>query len=194
MTECSADLTLFPIARRLSTRPAGKPVLVRNDGGALTSDAGMLLLREVGERFGLSERLAPRVVDRREPVKVQHDVLSLLRQRIYQIACGYEDCNDADSLRRDPALKLAVGRAPTQGDLASKPTLSRLEDGVGWQECWRMCEALVECFVERHRHRPPARIVLDVDATDDETHGHQQLSFFHGYYNEHDGVPIVVEG
>ena len=105
--------------------------MVRNDGGALSSDAGVLLLREVDERVGLSERLAQCVVDHREPTKVRHQVVSLLRQRIYQIACGYEDFNDADSLRCDPALKLAVGRAPTEGDLASQPTLSRLEK-MGW--------------------------------------------------------------
>lgn len=192
MTECSADLTLSPLSRKPSTRPAGKPVVVRNDGGALSSDAGVLLLREVDERVGVSERLARCVVDRRQPVKVQHDVLSLLRQRIYQIACGYEDCNDADSLRCDPALKLAVGKAPSDSDLASQPTLSRLENGVGWRDCWRMSEALLECFVERHCLQPPARIVLDVDATDDETHGHQQLSFFHGYYDEHCYLPLLV--
>lgn len=184
MTECSAGLTLSPLSC--------KPVVVRNDGGALSSDAGVLLLREVDEQVSLSERLARCVLDRREPVKVQHDVLSLLRQRIYQISCGYEDCNDADSLRSDPALKLAVGKAPSDSDLASQPTLSRLENGVGWRECWRMSEALLECFVERHCPQPPARIVLDVDATDDETHGHQQLSFFHGYYDEHCYLPLLV--
>jgi hypothetical protein len=184
MTDCSAELSLSPLPT--------KPAVVRTDGGALTSDAGALLLREVDERLGLSERLAQCVVDRRERRKVQHDVLSLLRQRVYQIACGYEDCNDADSLRMDPALKLAVGRAPTEGDLASQPTLSRLENGVGWRECWRISEALLGCFLERHRKHPPTRIVLDVDATDDETHGHQQLSFFHGYYDEHCYLPLLV--
>jgi len=184
MTECSADLTLFPLSR--------KPVVVRDDGGALTSDAGVLLLREVDERLELCGRLAGCVLDRREPVKVQHDMLSLLRQRIYQIALGYEDCNDADSLRFDPALKLAVGRAPSADDLASQPTLSRLENAVGSHDCWRMSEALLGSYLQRHRKRPPRRIVLDVDATDDETHGEQQLAFFHGYYDEHCYLPLLV--
>jgi len=165
---------------------------VRNDGGALTSDAGVLLLRQLDERLGLTRRLAGCLVDRREQGKVRHDVLALLRQRIYQIALGYEDCNDADHLRADPALKLAVGRAPTEDDLASQPTLSRLENQVGWHECWRISEALLECYRQRHRKHPPARLVLDVDATDDETHGHQQLAFFHGYYDEHCYLPLLV--
>jgi len=184
MTECSADLTLFPLPT--------KPVVIRADGGALTSDAGALLLRQLDERLGLTRRLAGCVVDRRERGKVRHEVLSLLRQRIYQIACGYEDCNDADYLRGDPALKLAVGRAPSEADLASQPTLSRLENAVGWRECWRISEALLGCYRQGHRKRPPHRLVLDVDATDDETHGDQQLAFFHGYYNEHCYLPLLV--
>lgn len=184
MTDCSAELTLFPLSQ--------KPVVVRADGGALTSDAGALLLRQLDERLGLTRRLAGCLVDRREPGKVRHEVGSLLRQRIYQIALGYEDCNDADQLRADPALKLAVGRAPADPDLASQPTLSRLENAVGWRECWRISEALLDCYLVRHRGDPPTRLVLDVDATDDETHGDQQLAFFHGYYNEHCYLPLLV--
>jgi hypothetical protein len=184
MTDCSADLTLSP----LST----KPVVIRADGGALTSDAGVLLLQELDARLGLTRRLAECLADRRDPAKVRHDVCALLRQRIYQIALGYEDCNDADRLRSDPALKLAVGRAPSEGDLASQPTLSRLENAVTWRDCWRISEALLECYLQRHCKHPPRRIVLDVDATDDETHGHQQLAFFHGYYDEHCYLPLLV--
>ena len=184
MTDRSADVTLFPLPE--------KPVVVRADGGALTSDAGVLLLRQLDERLGLTRRLARCVTDRRQPAKVRHEMLALVRQRIYQIALGYEDCNDADHLRADPALKLAVGRAPTEDDLASQPTLSRLENQVGWHECWRISEALLECYRQRHRKHPPARLVLDVDATDDETHGHQQLAFFHGYYDEHCYLPLLV--
>jgi len=184
MTDCSPDLTLFPLPM--------KPVVIRADGGALTSDAGALLLRRMDEGLGLTRRLAGCLVDGREPGKVRHEVLALLRQRIYQIACGYEDCNDADHLRFDPALKLAVGRAPTEDDLASQPTLSRLENSVGWRECWRISEALLGCYLQHHRTRPPRRIVLDVDATDDETHGHQQLACFHGYYDEHCYLPLLV--
>jgi hypothetical protein len=184
MTDCSTDLTLFPLPT--------KPVVIHADGGALTSDAGAVLLRQLDDRLSLIQRLAGCVVDRRERGKVRHEVLSLLRQRIYQIALGYEDCNDADRLRFDPALKLAVGRAPSEDDLASQPTLSRLENAVGWRECWRISEVLLGCYLQQHRKRPPRRIVLDVDATDDETHGDQQLAFFHGYYNEHCYLPLLV--
>jgi hypothetical protein len=192
MTECSLDVTVFPLAKKSATRSLGKPVVVRNDGGALTSDAGALLLREIDEELGLTQRLAGSICDERDQSKVQHPILELLRQRIYSIACGYEDCNDARSLRVDPALKLAVGRAPTQADLASQPTLSRLEASVGWRECWEMSQVLVETYIEAHRQQPPRRIVLDFDATDDETHGNQQLSFFHGYYDHHCYLPLLV--
>jgi len=184
MTDCSTHFALFPLPK--------KPVVVRNDGGALTSDAGVLLLREVDERLGLTQSLAACVLDRREQSKVEHDLLSMMRQRVYQIACGYEDCNDADSLRKDPALKLAVGRSPQEPDLASQPTLSRLENAVGPRECWRISEALLANYLQRHGRSAPRKIVLDVDATDDETHGDQQLSFFHGYYDEHCYLPLLV--
>jgi Transposase DDE domain group 1 len=184
MTECSLSLTLSPLPK--------KPVVVTADGGALTSDAGVLLLREVDERLGLTRGLADCLPDRREPAKVRHSCLALLRQRLYQIALGYEDCNDADSLRSDPALKLAVGKTPSDPELASQPTLSRWENQVTRETCWRLSEALLECFLQRHRERPPQRLVLDVDATDDEVHGHQQLSFFHGYYDEHCYLPLLV--
>lgn len=184
MTECSTTLPLFPLSQ--------KPILVRNDGGALTSDAGVLLLREIDERLKLSQRLAACLSDKRTPHKVRHDLLPLLRQRIYQIACGYEDCNDADFLRRDPALKLAVGRTPQEEDLASQPTFSRLENRVSRRECWAMSEALLASYVERPRRRPPKRIILDVDATDDETHGQQELTFFHGYYATYCYLPLLV--
>lgn len=192
MTECSVDLTLFPLAKKPSAGGSGKAVVVRNDGGALSSDAGVLLLREIDDELGLIEKLAACIRDGRDQSRVQHAIVVLLRQRIYGIACGYEDCNDARDLRVDPALKMAVGRAPGESDLASQPTLSRLETGVGWRECWRMSEALVESYIAAHRRQPPRRIVLDADATDDETHGTQQLSFFHGYYDHHCYLPLLV--
>lgn len=192
MTECSLDLTVFPLANDSSRMRSGKPVVVRDDGGAMTSDAGALLLREIDESLALTRRLAGSIRDQRDQSKLQHPILNLLRQRIYGIACGYEDCNDATSLRVDPALKLAVGRAPSEADLASQPTLSRLEASVGLRDCWQMSVVLVETYIEAHRHQPPRLIVLDLDATDDETHGNQQLSFFHGYYDHHCYLPLLV--
>jgi len=184
MTECSTALTLFPLPR--------KPVVVSNDGGALTSDAGALLLHEIDERLGLTQRLAACIRDERDPSKVRHTVLGMLRQRIYQIACGYEDCNDADWMRQDPALKLALGRAPSEDDLASQPTLSRLENAVSSRECWLISVALLDAYIARHRTAAAGRIVIDADATDDETHGNQQLSFFHGYYDHYCYLPLLI--
>ena len=184
MTDCSASLRLFPLA--------GKPVEVRADGGAITSDAGVLLVREVDERLGLTARLAQCLPDPRQQAKVRHPLLAQLRQRIYQIVCGYEDTNDADTLRSDPALKLAVGRAPSEPDLASQPTLSRLENAATRRLCWQLSEVFVDTFIARHRDSPPVRIVLDPDATDDETHGQQELSCFHGYFQEHCYLPLLI--
>jgi hypothetical protein len=184
MTECSAQLHLFPLVR--------KPVVARFDGGALSSDAGVTLLAALDRRLGLSERLARCLMDGRDQGRVRHQVVELLRQRIYQIACGYEDCNDADGLRGDPALKIAVGRLPSEEDLASQPTLSRLENGATRRALYAMSEQLVAHYCRRHRDRRPRTILLDADATDDETHGHQQLSFFHGFYDEHCYLPLLV--
>lgn len=184
MTDCSLQLTLTPLS--------DKPVWVRNDGGAITSNAGVLLLRAVDERLGLTARLAACLPDGREPGKVQHSVLRLLRQRLYQIACGYEDCNDADQLRRDPAFKLAVGQAPGQRDLASQPSLSRLENAVDSKDCRRLGQVLLESYTQRHRAARPRQIVLDVDATDDPTHGQQSFSAYHGFYQEHCYLPLLV--
>ncbi len=184
MTACSPTLTLSPLP--------SKPVVVTADGGAVTSDAGLVLVQRVDQHLGLSAALARCLPDRRDPAKVQHSLLALVRQRLYQICLGYEDANDADTLRLDPALKLAVGRAPSEPDLASQPTLSRLENQVGWHACWRMSEVLVENYLQRHRASPPRRIVLDVDATDDPTHGQQELSFYHGFYETHCYLPLLV--
>ena len=151
MTDCSTDLTLFPLQRL--------PVVVRDDGGEITSDAGVLLIRELDERLGLTKRLVRCIPDTRDQTKVHHSMLGLVRQRVYQIACGYEDCNDADSMRTDAALKLAVGKAPHEEGLASQPTLSRLENAVGPRACWELSEAFVSAYIARHRDKPPLRIV-----------------------------------
>jgi len=184
MTGCSTQMILFPLV--------SKPVVARFDGGALSSDAGVTLLAALDRRLRLTERLARCLVDDRDQGRVRHQVVELLRQRIYQIACGYEDCNDADSLRADPALKVAVGRLPSEGDLASQPTLSRLENAATRRALLAMSEQLVAHYCRRRRDRRPRTILLDADATDDETHGHQQLSFFHGFYDEHCYLPLLV--
>lgn len=171
----------------------GKQVIGEFEGGDISSDGGLMLVAAADRRLGLTRRLAACLEDAREAAKVRHSMAELLAQRVYQIAAGYEDCNDAGDLRRDPVLKTAVGRLPRTGaDLASQPTLSRFENAVGRRELWRMAEVLVETFLAQHAGERPRRIILDFDATDDETHGQQQFAEFHGYYDEHCYLPLLV--
>jgi hypothetical protein len=163
------------------------------DGGRLTSDGGLPWLAEADGVLALCDALAACIPDwRRGPVR--HTLATLLRQRVYQIACGYEDQDDADTLRHDPLLKLVCGRLPETGaDLASQPTLSRLENAVDAATCVRLGYALVAVYLrERGRVGRPARILLDFDGTDDPTHGDQEGSAYHGYYGQHMYHPLLV--
>jgi hypothetical protein len=183
MTQCSSSE--FVLLR-------GRKVTARFDGGKLSSDGGLVLLAELDRIFGVTKHLADCLRDRRQQAKVRQCVHDLVRQRVYQIAAGYEDCNDADTLAADPVLKVACGRNPETGrDLASQPTLSRFENAVSRTELYRMAEVFLDLFVERHR-QAPREIVLDLDATVDETHGQQELSFFHGYYDTYCYLPMLV--
>lgn len=170
----------------------GREVIGSFDGGDISTDGGVMLLAEAERKRGVIRRLASMIRDERDRCKVRHGIEEMLAQRILGIACGYEDCNDFDDLRYDPALKVAVGRLPRTGhELASQPTLSRLENSVGARELYRMSEVLVELFVEG-RKEAPGWVIIDVDATDDPTHGQQQLTGFHGYYDEHCYLPLIV--
>ena len=169
-----------------------KEVIADFTGGRITSDAGGLLLREVDQRYRLTEKAARCLRDSREAHKVKHDFLTLVRQRMFAIAQGYEDNNDAATLARDPAFKIMAGKAPdSAGDLASQPTLSRFENGVTAKDLRRLSNWLLDLYLKTHPG-PRKVIVLDMDATDDPTHGKQQLSFFHGYYEEHIYHPLLV--
>jgi hypothetical protein len=143
------------------------------------------------DRLGLSERLAALLPDEREPGKVKHDRREQVRQRLYQIALGYADCNDADRLRHDPLLKSVCDRTPQAGGLSSQPTLSRFENAVDASTVRAVLREVEEQYV-RSFARPPEVIVLDIDSTDDPTHGQQQLSFFHGYYDQHMYHPLLI--
>lgn len=177
---------------RFGTR-AGMPLEAAFDAGRLTSDGGLPWLAEADEVLGLCEGLAACIPEwRRGPVR--HALATLVRQRVYQIACGYEDQDDADTLRADPLLKLVCGRLPESGaDLASQPTLSRLENAVDRSACYRLAEALVAVYQrERERDGAPRRILLDLDGTDDPTHGDQEGSAYHGYFRQHMYHPLLV--
>src|SRR5499426_350533 len=159
---------------------AGHTVRADFEGGALSSDFGTLLLRGVDRQIGLTKRLAAAIHAKRHQSYIDHPLRDLLAQRIYQIAAGYADANDANHLRHDPVFKLGVERRPleTQDDLASAPTFSRLEPQRDRKDLYRLTRALVDHFIASDPE-PPAAIVLDIDHADDPTHGQQELTFYH---------------
>jgi len=168
-------------------------LLARFDGGQMTSDGGLLWVARADEALGLCAALAACVPEwRRGPVR--HSLRALVRQRVFQIACGYADQNDAATLRSDPLLKVACGRLPrSEPDLASQPTLSRLENAVDRHAVERLAEALVDLYIrERGRGGAPAHILLDLDGTDDPAHGEQEGVAYHGYYRQHMYHPLLV--
>ncbi len=185
MTECSIGQLTFSYLKR-------RKLTVDFSGGEITSDAGLLLIRQADDALGLTKGLAGCIVDSRDARYTDHDLMTLLRQRLYQIVAGYEDCNDADVLRRDPALKAACERLLSDGDLASQPTLSRLENTVTVKDLHRIGESFTALYVRRMKKRKPKRVVLDIDATDDPTYGEQQLTFFHGFYEQYMYHPLVI--
>jgi hypothetical protein len=170
-----------------------QPVLADFSGGQITSDAGMLPLRAFDQQHGLTRDLAQLLSDPRDDDRVRHDSLALLRQRTYQIVAGYEDANDADRLRHDPLLQIVADQKLGHA-LGSQPTLSRWENSPSARDLVRFHDALLEIFIrvcgEQVRHR--GEILLDIDSTDDPTHGQQQLSFFNGAYNQHMYHPMLV--
>ncbi len=173
----------------------GKPLVARFDQHHGSSDGGAVLLKAIDLRLGLTQRLAACLRDRRERGRVSHEIEELLSQRVFAIACGYPDGNDAARLADDPVHKMLVGRDPIDGEaLASQPTLSRFENAVGRKELFRMGEALADVVIERHQKRLRGRaryITIDLDPTEDPTHGEQQLSFFNGYYDSSCYLPVV---
>jgi hypothetical protein len=178
--------------------PVALPLEASFDGGRLTSDGGLAWLGEAEAALGVCAALAAVVPEwRRGPVR--HALETLVRQRVLQIACGYEDQDDADRLRTDPLLKLVCGRLPESGpDLASQPTFSRLENAVRATSCYRLALALARVYLHQREQRvggaggPPRRILLDFDGTDDPTHGDQEGTAYHGYYGQHMYHPLLV--
>jgi hypothetical protein len=172
-----------------------RPVVAKFDQSQGSSDGGAILLKAADQQLQLTAALAGCLKDERQAAKVDHEIEELLTQRIMAIACGYEDANDAARLACDPVHKLLVGRDPVEGeDLASQPTLSRFENSVGRKELFRMAEALADTVIERHRKRLKGRarlITIDLDPTDDPTHGAQQLSFFNWHYDGYCFLPMV---
>jgi hypothetical protein len=169
----------------------GKPVVARFDGGRLSSDGGLPVLREVERRLDVAGRLAACLVDPRDPDRVVHRLDEIIRFRLLMIAAGYEDGNDADGLRTDPVFKLALERLAADPALCSQPTISRLENLPDTRALLRMGEAMVDLYCASFR-QVPRRIVLDVDDTFDAVHGGQQLRLFNAHHDEYGFQPIVA--
>src|SRR6266702_3098176 len=172
---------------------AGQTLRADFDGGALSSDFGPLLLRGIDRQIGLTERLAAAVHDTRHPSSIDHPLRDLFAQRIYQIASGYADGNDANSLRHDPMFKLSVERPPLEPAqaLASAPTFSRLEHSIDRKDLYRLTHAFVDHFIASYPEPPPA-IVLDLDHSDDPTHGQQEFAFYNHHYQSYCYLPLFI--
>jgi hypothetical protein len=168
-----------------------RPVVLEASAAQISSDAGLLVVRQFDERIGVTAEFAAALRDTRAARFTQHELLSMVRQRIYGLLADYEDQNDHDELRSDPVFKLIAGRLPEDRDLASQPTLSRFENAVTIPDLKRLQECLVQQFLDGFEE-PPARITLDIDAFDDPTHGQQQLTFFHGYYQQYQYLPLAI--
>jgi hypothetical protein len=188
-TLAMTDDNLLPFSFPAVSR---KQVTAAFDGGRLTSDGGVMLLSMAERRLGIADRLARCFPDRRDPTRITHTLADMIRARIFAISCGYEDADDLDRLRTDPAFKLACGRLPDSGaDLCSQPTLSRLENGPSLKDAIRLTWALVDQWMASYE-REPASVTLDIDDTCDVVHGHQQLSLFNAHYDERCFLPIHV--
>ena len=174
----------------------GKPVVARFDTPHASSDGGAVLLKGIDTQLGLTRRLAACLDDARQPGKVRHQGIEVVRQRVFGIACGYADCNDAARLADDAIHKLLADRDPIAGPaLASQPTLSRFENAVGARALIAMGRLLADTVIEHHRRRlkgRATRIIIDVDPTDDPTHGQQEFTFFNGHYDTSCYLPVVA--
>ena len=186
-TEMAAPLDLAPVR--------DKAVALDFDGGLLSSDAGLMLLKDPDEQLGLTRALAAVLKDSRDPRRVHFTLHDLLKQRVLQIAAGYEDANDATTLRHDPIFKLLLDRLPDTGPpLASQPTLSRFENHVSRTELYRMARVLVEQFIASYAC-PPQLVVLAFDDTEDPVHGEQEQARYDGYYGGYCFLPLhLYEG
>src|ERR1700751_641615 len=169
----------------------GKTVVARFDGGTLSSEGGLLALREIERRLGVADRLAGCLRGPRMPEKVVHRLAEIIRFRMLMIAAGYEDGNDADTLRGDPMFKLALDRLPSDEELCSQSTISRLENLPDVRALLRLGRALIEQYCASFR-QPPKRIVLDIDDAFDRGHGGQQLRLFNAFHDDYGFQPIGV--
>jgi hypothetical protein len=185
MTDCNTQPLLFASLNR-------KKIQADFNGGKLTSDAGALLLRELDQRIGLTEAISNCIPDPRHPLYTVHQQKTMLSQRIFGIALGYEDLNDHQSLRNDPLFQIISERGIKEDmPLASPPTLCRLENRVSRKALAKISEVFAEIFIRSFKTEPE-ELILDFDATDDSVYGKQEMRFFHGYYDHYCFLPLYV--
>jgi hypothetical protein len=168
-----------------------QPIVVEPVDAHLSTDAGLLPFRQLDESLGLTLQFAAALIDRREGPALTHSFLEMTRMRIYGILAGYEDQNDHDALRSDAVFKLVTGRSPDDRDLASQPTLSRFENAIGPASLRNLQDVFIDQFIASF-DKPPKHLTFDVDCFDDAVHGQQQLTFFHGYYDQYQYLPRVI--
>jgi hypothetical protein len=187
MTDCATQKMRFEFSNSALALEAAF------DGGRITSDGGLVWLAKIDEQLGLCEAISEHVPEWRNR-KGRHSLVSLIRQRILQIACGYYDQNNSDTLREDPLLKMVCGSLPESGaNLASQPTISRLENAATRRCCHQIAKVLLEVYLtQRENNGTPERVLLDFDSTDDPTYGEQEGSYYHGYYGQHMYHPLLV--
>jgi len=168
-----------------------KPIVVEPSAARVSSDAGLLPFRQLDERIGLTRRFAEVLTDRRHQERIDHSLLEMVRMRVYGILADYPDQNDHDVLRGDPVFKLLCDRSIAAADLASQPTLSRFENAIAVRNFFGLRDLLIDHFIESFAE-PPRHVTLDIDPFDDPTHGDQQLTFFHGYYDQYQYLPRAI--
>jgi Transposase DDE domain group 1 len=181
MTNCTTDQLTFPQAKR-------RNIQANFDGGSITSDGGVLLLREVDCSLKLTEQVAKEFKDERDPAYIEHTIETMVKQRVYGIALGYEDLNDHDSLRKDIAIQTSVDQ---DKNLASSPTLCRLENTADRAIAVAIHKIMIEQFIASFK-KAPTELILDFDSTDDIVHGNQVGKYYHGYYKNHCFLPLYV--
>ena len=183
MSEQSVSQVSFDFFSRL-------PIIVETKDVQVSSDAGILPLRQFDHQIGYTDRFIACLNDPRDQNRVDHTLAEMLRQRLYGVLAGYEDCNDHDTLRSDPVFKLVAGKTPERSDLASQPTLSRFENAIDIPTLWKLHDFFIDDFIASFE-APPDSLTLDLDAWDDPCHGDQQLALFHGYFDQYQYFPLT---
>jgi hypothetical protein len=169
----------------------GKPLVIEPSPGQLSSDAGLLPIRQCDDRVGLTRAFTDALDDPRDPDLTEHTFLEMVRARVFGILAGHADQNDHDTLRADPVFKLVADRFPEDDHLASQPTLSRFENAISIKSLKRLRDVFIDQFLASF-DTPPRHLMFDLDAVDDPAHGHQQLTFWHGHYDQNQYLPLVI--